>query len=843
MQHVFFDDGSTERKQERRRLNEAEADGTRGHNPAIQEDRYLYDKPPSNISVSGHGSIWQGDHYGLQTNYYYQEAPQSSKKEKCQLLESLTFVRMDARLRNIATALPNTCQWLQYHERFLVWIDMNRIYEHGGFLWIKGKPGSGKSTIMKAIVAWAEREWSPQIVLTYFFNARSPNALEKSSLGLYQSLVYQLLEAYPDAQPFFIARFALKERQGKIIEEWAETELQNFLIELITTRIQRLVTVFIDALDEGSSDDVRRLTSYLERLTQHSISIGAGFRVCLASRHYPHVTVRQGLSIVLEDQPEQIRDIDFYIGNQMRGDDSRQTDKLHRRVRDRSAGVFLWVVLVIATLNELFDQGKSLTSMLRKLNETSQDLDRLFANIFSQDQDDIGNRVTLLRWVYFALRPLHPIELYVAMQIRSSLYVSDSVPVGGRLTRYLLNCSRGLVEVTRAEPATVQFIHETVRDFLVRKNILKAHLSAESESLVGLSDYQDDNYHVVMAIQCIQYLITPGREASSTSAGQRPLARYAAEYWWQHIQISSHVCSPGLLARVQDLLMNQANLHTWVRRYNMDWPWRKYDRSLTLADLPPPLYYASLIGRSEIVILLLEGGADVNAQGGLHGNALQAASRRGYDNVVQILLNHGADVNARGEDYNNAMQVASREGYDGIVQMLLDRGADINAQGGRYGSALQAAAVGGHEKIVQMLLDRGAGVNAQGGRYGSALKAAAAGGHEKIVQMLLDGGADVNAQSGVYNSALKAASYKGNEKVVQILLEYGADVNAQGGDYSNALEAASVRGHEAVVQMLLDTGADVNAQGGVYNNALHAASHRCHGKVVQILLKRGAKDV
>jgi len=371
------------RIQKRRRLNEAESHSTRGHNPAIQEDRNLCDKPPSNINVSGHGSVWQGDHYGPQINYY--QPPHSSKKDECQLLESLTFLHMDARLRNIVTALPNTCQWLQDHERFRVWIDMKRIQEHGGFLWIKGKPGSGKSTIMKAIVARAEREWSSQIVLTYFFNARSPNMLEKSSLGLYQSLVYQLLEACPDTQPFFIGRFALKERKGKMIEEWAETELQNFLIELITTRIQRLLTVFIDALDEGSTDDIRRLMSYLERLTQHSISAGAGFRVCLASRHYPHVTIRQGLSIVLEDQLEHVRDIDFYISNQMMGDDSRQTDKLHRRVRDRSAGVFLWVVLVVATLNELFDQGKNLTSMLRKLNETPQKLDHLFAKIFSQE--------------------------------------------------------------------------------------------------------------------------------------------------------------------------------------------------------------------------------------------------------------------------------------------------------------------------------------------------------------------------------------------------------------------------------------------------------------------------
>jgi hypothetical protein len=40
--------------------------------------------------------------------------------------------------------------------------------------------------------------------------------------------------------------------------------------------------------------------------------------------------------------------------------------------------------------------------------------------------------------------------------------------------------------------------------------------------------------------------------------------------------------------------------------------------------------------------MLLDKRADVNAQGGLYDNALQAASRRGHRNVAQILLDRGA---------------------------------------------------------------------------------------------------------------------------------------------------------------------------------------------------------
>ena len=57
--------------------------------------------------------------------------------------------------------------------------------------------------------------------------------------------------------------------------------------------------------------------------------------------------------------------------------------------------------------------------------------------------------------------------------------------------------------------------------------------------------------------------------------------------------------------------------------------------------------------------LLLNKGAEVNAQGGEYGNALQVASSRGHTEIVQLLLNKGAEVNAQGGEYDNASQVDS----------------------------------------------------------------------------------------------------------------------------------------------------------------------------------------
>ena len=64
---------------------------------------------------------------------------------------------------------------------------------------------------------------------------------------------------------------------------------------------------------------------------------------------------------------------------------------------------------------------------------------------------------------------------------------------------------------------------------------------------------------------------------------------------------------------------------------------------------------ALLEGHDKTIELLLSKGADVNAQGGFHGTALQAASYGGYDKTIELLLSKGTDVNAQGGPYGGAL--------------------------------------------------------------------------------------------------------------------------------------------------------------------------------------------
>ncbi|KAG7287647.1 hypothetical protein NEMBOFW57_007160 [Staphylotrichum longicolle] len=69
-------------------------------------------------------------------------------------------------------------------------------------------------------------------------------------------------------------------------------------------------------------------------------------------------------------------------------------------------------------------------------------------------------------------------------------------------------------------------------------------------------------------------------------------------------------------------------------------------------------------------------------------------SLRGFEPLITLVLAEaGADVDGQGGLYGNALQAASVEGHSKIVQQLLEHGADVNAQGGLFGNALYAAAV------------------------------------------------------------------------------------------------------------------------------------------------------
>jgi ankyrin repeat protein len=82
---------------------------------------------------------------------------------------------------------------------------------------------------------------------------------------------------------------------------------------------------------------------------------------------------------------------------------------------------------------------------------------------------------------------------------------------------------------------------------------------------------------------------------------------------------------------------------------------------------------------------LLERGVDVNARTKNKFTPLHSAAFEGRLEIVRLLLDHGANANAENESSETALHVVSRGEYDSqehgvrISRLLLEHGVDVHA--------------------------------------------------------------------------------------------------------------------------------------------------------------------
>lgn len=199
------------------------------------------------------------------------------------------------------------------------------------------------------------------------------------------------------------------------------------------------------------------------------------------------------------------------------------------------------------------------------------------------------------------------------------------------------------------------------------------------------------------------------------------------------------------------------------------------------------------------------------------GSALAAAAFHGRMKVAKLLLEAGADVNAQLQgDYGSALVAAAWAQSFKSVKLLLEARTDVNAQlQGNYGSVLAVAVRLGPINNIKLLLKAGADVHAQlQGDYGSALAIAASHGSFESVRLLIEAGADVNAQlQGQYGSALAAAAscFWWSKWKIKLLIKAGAQVNMQlqFGQYRTALDAVAIKDYYGRVKLLVHFRAEV----------------------------------
>ncbi|KAK3168224.1 hypothetical protein OEA41_004670 [Lepraria neglecta] len=223
------------------------------------------------------------------------------------------------------------------------------------------------------------------------------------------------------------------------------------------------------------------------------------------------------------------------------------------------------------------------------------------------------------------------------------------------------------------------------------------------------------------------------------------------------------------------------------------------------------LILASIRGLRQIVQLLLDHGADVHAQVGPRGDALQAASSHSNEiEVPKLLLANGADVNAHGGDFVTPLGSASRAGHDQVVQLLL--------------------AIWSSENAMRLLLASGVDVDAQDDEGYTELYIASRLGHGQLVNLRLANGADVNLRDKQHHSALKAVSYEGRSQTVELLLANKPQ--------ESTIRAALTSRHPEIILMLLDEFINICVDADPYSQILDEAASTGNDILLQELIDR-----
>ncbi|KAG8623426.1 hypothetical protein KVT40_008402 [Elsinoe batatas] len=399
-------------------------------------------------------------------------------------LASLSFGQLGTREASVRHALKETCEWVVSRQEVIKWLEPDEN-ERQKLLWIKGKPGTGKSTIVKFMCNRIKRSRKNAIVLNFFFNARGSN-FERSTAGTFRALLHQLLVIRSDLQSIFDTCNVHLDQQGNA--EWTVEVLQSLLSAAISQLRGQQIIIFIDALDECSEDDIRDMLDYFEDDLQEAIDFeSVNLYLCLSSRHYPHIDINYGQELVVEDQSEHMQDIEKFIDNKLRIGKDALAVRIKRELLRRSSGVFIWVVLVVKALKREFDHGNK-HKLLSELQRTPQTIDELLQDLLGRDTDDQHLLVSCVQWVLFAYEPLEVGQLYLGIITSTGSLPENLDGVSEEdMERFLLHCSRGLIELTPGDDGVMQFIHESVREFFLAGNDLTRYGFGEPTTFIGRS--------------------------------------------------------------------------------------------------------------------------------------------------------------------------------------------------------------------------------------------------------------------------------------------------------------------------------------------------------------------
>lgn len=418
-------------------------------------------------------------------------------------LDSLCFRRQPERYKSIPKAHIDTFSWIldpssteTEARKLRRWLEQTG----GGIFWVSGKPGSGKSTLMKFVAdnkrtngilsTWASGK---KLIIASHYFWWSGTALQKSQEGLLRTLLYSILRQCPD-----LIRIVCKDRwardphifnfggvESSHAGSWTVEELHSAFNAIAHhPDIPVRFCFFIDGLDEYEGDH-KEICDIFIGLARTSSAI----KICLSSR--PWNVFHQALGN--EQRRIYVHDLtreDMRAFAQSRLSKHPQwkaismetpgVKGLVNEITERAQGVFLWVFLVTGLLCQGLDNGDSFGDLKLRLETFPSDLERFFRDIFERIDSFYYTKVSsVLQIALEAEEPLD-VSLYAfheeefenrdyAMDKKIGVLSDETVEQRYRVMAQRLNgWSKGLVEVRYGE---VHFLHRTVVDFLKTRDM------------------------------------------------------------------------------------------------------------------------------------------------------------------------------------------------------------------------------------------------------------------------------------------------------------------------------------------------------------------------------------
>ncbi|KAJ8133100.1 hypothetical protein O1611_g522 [Lasiodiplodia mahajangana] len=806
------------------------------------------------------------------------------------LMGSLSFPGSRPRETESWRGEDGTCEWILHHCRYAAWLDLESRAQNHGLLWVRGKPGAGKSTLTK-FVHHKLRSTGTYEVISFFFNARGA-ILERSIEGMYRSILDQLLHSFPDLQ-MVLADPGLPNAAAANRVGWDVDTLRDIFEKAVLRLGEEKLICFIDALDE-CNEAVDSLVKDFKRLGNLASKNNVGLFMWFSSRPYPVPPLISDPMLDMEEEKGHKDDLKKYIDHNLDIGSGLDVAEIKATLFSKAADVFLWLFLVIRILNELYRNGRG-HEIKGKLADTPTELNELFMEIITKDTKDMDEFLLSIQWILYAQVRLTVKQFYYAIQAGLSPKKQDKQDPDqiskDKMLQFISSSSKGLAEAN--SDGIIQFIHESVRAFLFLtkgggigevwphlkdgfqyrshdrlKKCCYAYIRASSSNVMREFPYYFETPPLTIAAQeweeddesTSRVAGAPNKHLNGLVDQKFPLLRYATKYVLLHADmaacwtvrghntsISSCHATAGLRHAV---FLKIFDVQNWARLYN-ELCGDDRERYYHTHQLPANLLYAlTKMKCSRLIRAIVWYVPFIHISLGEWKYSLFAALRWRHGEVVDALLQIGSfQAGTMSAPQNlppdwkytptgpyTPLSLAAEAGHETLVRILLNGGVSPNTLDPEGYSPVYRAVSKGHKRVVEILLNSGANTDS---RYGpTPLRYAVCCSSIELVKLLLDRGARVDERDNNGRTPLSLAAEWDHEKITELLLD---QIDRQDENGGTNLFWAAAYAKRKIAELLLNRGALIDRTDENGETPLFWAAACAGRKIAELLLNRGAQ--